>query len=284
MLGVAELVVTPAEVASAQARITDIQRRNTQATATYRAALAAYEKALEERQRAIAARAAAQAAYQAALQRYETTARGAGTQNSMMQSQYNVELAAWRKRKDAEYAYGQAVSHKARVEAEATALVLAKWKVPLPAGYTGCLSPDEKASLVALCAQQSKPVTVKGFGAIQVTPQVPACAYAELPACGTLPPRPPAAGPEPTLKLLPMPTKPLPPPVVQLPVVPPKPTPPTLEELPRIVVRQDPPPSRVPDSTPDAHAKGFATAGLIGLVVVGGATTVYLLTRKKKVA
>ncbi len=271
-----ELVVTAADLPRAQAEAQAIVRDNERLEKAYRAAQMAYQTALSNRQAAISKYDKEKADYQAALAKYEANARGIGASNGVATAAYNAELARWQEAYNRAYAYGQAVSQKAAEDMVKSRAIFAKYGVAPPPGFTGCVSAADHAAYVDLCRQQSARVTVKGIGAIQVTPGTPGCAYAEIPVCVDLGPKPPAAGVKPSPPALtPMPKKPSPPAARVIPPAPSPPLPPVLREVPTVRVKESG--AIVPP------AGGFSGAGLLAAaaLLVGGGAAVYYYRKKK---
>jgi hypothetical protein len=280
-----DLVVPVSEEAGARARAKKIADANARLKKDYETAQKVYENAKRKRAALIEKIASEKIAYETALARYQSAARGQGTSNSMLNAQYQAELARWQDAYNKEYAYGQAVAAQSSAYSQQSAAVQRKWGVSLPAGYRGCLDPSERARYVALCQAQSTSVTVKGLG-IAVTTSEPGCAYAELPVCSSLGQKPPSAGSKPSAPTLgTMPTPPPPPPARVVPPEPVPPRPPVYQEVPRIVVKRmeaAPPIRRDPVPMPaPPEKKSYAVAGLLMLAaVVGGGA--YYLSKKKK--
>lgn len=285
-----DLVVPQAGAQAAQARITAMVRSNETAKAAYERQKVAYDAAVKARDRIARDTIADRAAYDAALARYAAEVKSAQQSYAGAMASYGAALATWQAAANKEYAYGQAVSQQAAYYRTETARVLAKWNVPAPAGYGGCLDAQTKAQYQELCRQQNVKVTVKGLGLIAVSP-TNACAYAELPGCGGgVGPRPGPAGPKPTPPVMRTPTKPTPPPVRAMPPLPPLPQPPKYQEIPKLVVTPGgvmvptPVPTPSDPSLPEEpEQRSLAVAGLLGLVVVGGGAAYYFYRKKKKV-
>jgi hypothetical protein len=161
--------------------------------------------------------------------------------------------------------------------AMASQAIFAKYKIAAPPGYRGCLPRADHDRMVALCRDQSRVVTVKGLGAIQVGPGTPGCAYAELPVCESLGPKPPAAGAKPTPPVLaPMPAKPVQPPARVIPT-PLAPGAPALRPVPTLVVVEPEGPRIVPVS----GRAGLRTAGILAAAVVVGGGAYYVYRKRK---
>lgn len=240
---------------------------------------AAYDQAMA-RNAALTAQAAQDASYQRALQIYAQTKATIDADYAAANRIYEAAYAAWQAKNKQ---YQSAVAHRNAVSmsmSSATASVVRSTGVNPPAGYTGCLNANDKASYEARCndAKSAASVVVRGvdglgwarvtgfpsfFGVGLGSTLPPECAWSELPSCVPLPSVPPNPGPAPKRPVKaaypPAPVKP--PPIA----IPPAPGPP-------------------PASQPAVPQKAIAVGGILAAVLVGGGALYYLSTRKKKAA
>jgi hypothetical protein len=262
----------------------DAIKKHDKAVALYQSKLSTYEATVKK----------LTDAYAAAQSKYLAASSGISAGNASATAQYNAAISRWNAQK---LAYDQAMAERDRIissgrgaVASASAQILAKWKLPPPPGYPGCLTPAQRAGYQNECAATN----LRGLGDASRS----ACGYQELPLCPQVPPLPGGLPTKPAPpKLSSLPSAPQPPKMPARPADPgPRPPPPKLMTVPAEVFAPPPPkpPMRSGDPKPlepppvvvyEEPSEGggnFAVVGILGILAVG--TAGYFIFRKKRPA